>query len=97
MSPRLVIRPSAGALVHLTHARIANIARGIERLRMWGARSSGWTSTPTGRYSRRNPPRAGVAVVLGSEGEGLGWLPTGDACDLLLGAKPPDARPCRLV
>jgi 23S rRNA (guanosine2251-2'-O)-methyltransferase len=69
--------------VHLTHARIANIARGLERLK-----DAGFTVVGLDEYADRtvfeqDPPDGRVAVVLGSEGEGLGRL-TRDACDLLV-------------
>jgi 23S rRNA (guanosine2251-2'-O)-methyltransferase len=77
------IRASAGALVHLTHARIANIARGIERLKDAGFTVVGLDEHADRTVFEEDPPDGRVAVVLGSEGEGLGRL-TRDSCDLLV-------------
>jgi 23S rRNA (guanosine2251-2'-O)-methyltransferase len=77
------IRASAGALVHLTHARIANIARGLERLKDAGFTVVGLDEHADRTVFEEDPPDGRVAVVLGSEGEGLGRL-TRDACDLLV-------------
>jgi 23S rRNA (guanosine2251-2'-O)-methyltransferase len=77
------IRASAGALLHLTHARIANIARGIERLKDAGFTVVGLDEHADRTVFEEDPPDGRVAVVLGSEGEGLGRL-TRDACDLLV-------------
>jgi 23S rRNA (guanosine2251-2'-O)-methyltransferase len=77
------IRASAGSLLHLTHARIANIARGLERLKDAGFTVVGLDERAERTVFEEEPPDGRVAVVLGSEGEGLGRL-TRDACDLLV-------------
>ncbi|HEX5627728.1 MAG TPA: RNA methyltransferase [Actinomycetota bacterium] len=77
------IRASAGALLHLTHARIANIARGLERLKGAGFTVVGLDEHADRTVYEAEPPEGRVAVVLGSEGEGLGRL-TRAACDLLV-------------
>ena len=77
------IRASAGALMHLTHARIANIARGLERLKDAGFTVVGLDEHADRTVYEAEPPEGRVAVVLGSEGEGLGRL-TRAACDLLV-------------
>ena len=66
------IRASAGALLHLTHARIANIARGLERLKDVGFTVVGLDERAERTVFEEQPPEGRVAVVLGSEGEGLG-------------------------
>jgi 23S rRNA (guanosine2251-2'-O)-methyltransferase len=77
------IRASAGALLHLTHARIANIARGLERLKDAGFTVVGLDERAERTVFDEERPNGRVAVVLGSEGGGLGRL-TRDACDLLV-------------
>jgi 23S rRNA (guanosine2251-2'-O)-methyltransferase len=77
------IRASAGALLHLTHARIANIARGLERLKDAGFTVVGLDERAERTVFDAEPPEGRVAVVLGSEGEGLGRL-TRQACDVLV-------------
>ena len=77
------IRASAGALLHLTHARIANIARGLERLKDAGFTVVGLDEGAERTVFEEEPPAGRVAVVLGSEGEGLGRL-TREACDVLV-------------
>jgi len=77
------IRASAGALLHLTHARIANIARGLERLKDAGFTVVGLDEHAERTVFEEEPPDGRVAVVLGSEGQGLGRL-TREACDLLV-------------
>ena len=77
------IRASAGALLHLTHARIANIARGLERLKDAGFTVVGLDEHAERTVFEEEAPEGRVAVVLGSEGEGLGRL-TRQACDLLV-------------
>ena len=77
------IRASAGALLHLQHARIANIARGLERLKDAGFTVVGLDERAERTVFEEEPPQGRVAIVLGSEGEGLGRL-TREACDLLV-------------
>lgn len=77
------IRASAGALLHLPHARVANIARALERLRQAGFTVVGLDERAERTVFEQEPPEGRVAVVLGSEGEGLSRL-TRLACDLLV-------------
>jgi len=77
------IRASAGALLHLPHARVANIARALERLKDTGFTVVGLDERAERTVFEEEPPEGRVAVVLGSEGEGLGRL-TREACDLLV-------------
>jgi len=77
------IRASAGALLHITNARIANIARGLERLKEAGFTVVGLDEHADRTVFDAEPPEGRVAVVLGSEGAGLGRL-TRAACDLLV-------------
>jgi 23S rRNA (guanosine2251-2'-O)-methyltransferase len=78
------IRASAGALLHLPHARVANIGRALERLRD----DAGFTVVGLDEKADRSvydepAPEGRIAIVLGSEAEGLGRL-TRQACDLLV-------------
>lgn len=77
------ISASAGALLHLPHARVANIVRALKRLQENGFTVIG-LSEDTGRtvYEERCPDGR-VAIVLGDEGAGLGRL-TKETCDLLV-------------
>ena len=77
------VRASAGALLHITNARIANIARGLERLKEAGFTVVGLDEHADRTVFDAEPPDGRVAVVLGSEGAGLGRL-TRAACDLLV-------------
>lgn len=77
------VRASAGALLHLPHARVANIARALERLREVGFTVVGLDEGAERTVFEEEPPLGRVAVVLGSEGAGLGRL-TRAACDLLV-------------
>jgi 23S rRNA (guanosine2251-2'-O)-methyltransferase len=77
------IRVSAGALLHITNARIANIARGLERLKEAGFTVVGLDEHADKTVFDAESPEGRVAVVLGSEGAGLGRL-TRAACDLLV-------------
>jgi len=77
------VRASAGALVHLPHARVTNIARAIERLQARGFWVVGLDErSPTTIYDEQCPPGR-VAIVIGSEGEGIARL-TRERCDQLL-------------
>ena len=77
------IQASAGALLHLPHARVANIPRALERLK-----DAGFTVVGLDERSPRSVYEAGavegrVAVVLGSEWTGVARL-TREACDVLV-------------
>jgi 23S rRNA (guanosine2251-2'-O)-methyltransferase len=77
------IRASAGALLHLTHARVANIPRALERLKDAGFTVVGLDEgSPTSVYEAP-PPEGRVALVLGAEGAGMARL-TREACDVLV-------------
>ncbi len=77
------IRASAGALLHLRTARVANVGRALGRLRDAGFTAVGLDEeAPADIYADPCPPGR-VAVVLGSEGSGLSRL-TREACDVLV-------------
>ncbi len=77
------IQASAGALLHLRHARVANIPRALERLKDAGFTVVGLDErSPTSVYEA-TPPDGRVAVVLGSEATGMARL-TREACDVLV-------------
>jgi len=77
------VRASAGALLHLPHARVANIARALERLKDAGFFVVGLDERAEATVYDRPCPPGRVALVLGSEGEGLSRL-TREACDALV-------------
>jgi 23S rRNA (guanosine2251-2'-O)-methyltransferase len=77
------IRASAGALFHLPHARVANIARALERLRDVGFTVVGLDEKADRTVYDERAPDGRIAVVLGSEAEGLARL-TREACDVLV-------------
>jgi 23S rRNA (guanosine2251-2'-O)-methyltransferase len=77
------VRASAGALLHLPHARVANLARALERLKDAGFTVVGLHEEAPTTVDRAEPPEGRVAVVVGSEGEGMARL-TEEACDLLV-------------
>lgn len=77
------IRASAGALLHLPHARVANIARAIERLKDLGFRIVGLDERASTSVLDAPSPDGRLAVVIGSEGTGLARL-TRESCDALV-------------
>jgi 23S rRNA (guanosine2251-2'-O)-methyltransferase len=77
------IRASAGALLHLPHARVANIARALARLQEVGFTVVGLDERAERSVFDEEPPAGKVAIALGSEGEGLARL-TREACDVLV-------------
>lgn len=77
------IRASAGALLHLPHARVANITRAIGRLRDAGFSIVGLDERATSTVYEASCPGGRVALVLGSEGVGLSRL-VREACDTLV-------------
>jgi 23S rRNA (guanosine2251-2'-O)-methyltransferase len=77
------VRASAGALMHLPHARVANIARAIERLQDLGFWVVGLDESAEATVYDEACPDGRVAVVIGGEGEGMARL-TSERCDQLL-------------
>ena len=77
------IRASAGALLHLPHARVANIARALGRLRDAGFTVVGLDERAERTVFEEEQPAGRIAIALGSEGEGLARL-TREACDVLV-------------
>jgi 23S rRNA (guanosine2251-2'-O)-methyltransferase len=77
------IRASAGALLHLTHARVANIARAIERLQDAGFWVVGLDGDAESTIYDEPCPPGRIAIVIGSEGEGMARL-VRDRCDALI-------------
>jgi 23S rRNA (guanosine2251-2'-O)-methyltransferase len=77
------IRASAGALSHVPLARVANIARAVDRLRAIGFTSIGMAGdAPRSVFDEPCPPGR-VAIVVGSEGAGLSRL-VRERCDILV-------------
>jgi len=77
------IGASAGALLHLPLARVANIPRALERLRGNGFSVVGLdAAAPATIYEQPCPPGR-VALVVGSEGAGMSRLAR-EACDELV-------------
>ncbi len=77
------VRASAGALLHLPHARVANIARSIERLQDAGFWVVGLDGDAPASIADEPCPPGRVAIVIGSEGEGMGRL-VRERCDALV-------------
>jgi 23S rRNA (guanosine2251-2'-O)-methyltransferase len=76
------VRASAGALLHLPHARVANVSRAIARLQEAGFFVAGLDSAGESIYVDRRPPGR-LALVVGSEGKGLSRL-VRERCDGLV-------------
>jgi 23S rRNA (guanosine2251-2'-O)-methyltransferase len=79
----VAIRASAGALLHLPHARVANIARSIERLQDAGFWVVGLDGDSKASIADEPCPPGKVAIVIGSEGEGMARL-VRERCDALV-------------
>ena len=79
----VAVRASAGALLHLPHARVANIGRAIERLQANRFFVTGLDSDAEASVFDQRCPTGRVAVVIGSEGEGMARL-TREKCDALV-------------
>jgi len=77
------IRASAGALFHLPHARVANLARALARLQGLGFVVAGLDEGAPVSVYEEPAPAGRLVVVLGSEGEGMARL-TREACDVLV-------------
>ena len=77
------VRASAGALFHIPHARVANIPRAIERLQANEFFVAGLDADAEASVFDDPCPPGRVAVVIGSEGEGMARL-TREKCDALV-------------
>jgi 23S rRNA (guanosine2251-2'-O)-methyltransferase len=77
------VRASAGALLHLPHARVANIARALGRLQDAGFAVIGLDADAPRTIYDEPCPEGRVALVVGSEGEGMSRL-VRERCDLLV-------------
>jgi 23S rRNA (guanosine2251-2'-O)-methyltransferase len=72
---------SAGALEHLPHAVVANIPRALGRLQEVGFSVVGLDEDASRTIFEETCPDGRVAVVIGSEGEGMSRL-VRERCDL---------------
>ena len=77
------VRASAGALLHLPHARVANLARALERLKDAGFTVAGLAEGSGVSVYEATLPEGRLAIVLGSEEKGLSRL-TRETCDVLV-------------
>ena len=77
------VRASAGALLHLPHARVANIARALDRLQDAGFWVLGLDGDAPASIYDEPAPEGKVALVVGSEGEGMSRL-VRERCDILV-------------
>lgn len=78
------VRASAGALAHLPHARVANIARALGRLQDVDFTVVGLDGEAPHTVYSLPCPDARLALVVGSEGSGISRL-VRERCDLLVG------------
>jgi 23S rRNA (guanosine2251-2'-O)-methyltransferase len=77
------IRASAGALLHLPLARVANIPRSLARLKEARFTVVGLDEEAVRSVYDETAPDGRLAVVVGAEGEGLARL-TRETCDVLV-------------
>ena len=77
------VRASAGALLHLPHARVANLSRALDRLRDAGFTTIGLDGEAPRSVFDEPCPEGRVALVVGSEGAGISRL-VREHCDLLV-------------
>jgi 23S rRNA (guanosine2251-2'-O)-methyltransferase len=77
------VRASAGALEHLPHARVANVARAIGRVQEVGFFVVGLDQAADATVYDDPCPSGKVALVLGGEGPGLSRL-VRERCDTLV-------------
>jgi 23S rRNA (guanosine2251-2'-O)-methyltransferase len=80
---RAAIRASSGALLHLPQARVANIPRAIARLQEARFTVAGLDGAAERSIYDEPCPPGRVALVVGSEGEGMSRL-VRERCDLLV-------------
>ena len=77
------VRASAGALLHLPHARVANITRALERLKARGFTVVGLDASAERTIHQEPCPAGPVALVVGAEGRGISRL-VRETCDHLV-------------
>ena len=77
------IRASAGALLHLPHARVANLSQALDRLQDAGFTTVGLDERADRSIFDEPCPDGRVALVVGSEGSGISRL-VREHCDLLV-------------
>lgn len=68
------VKASAGALLHLPVAEVPNLSRALERLKEAGFWVVGLDADAESRVGDARPPPGRLALVAGSEGEGLSRL-----------------------
>lgn len=78
----VVVKAAAGAIEHLPVARVVNISRALEELKEAGFWVYG-TMPESGKLLHSLDLRGAIALVVGSEGEGLNLL-TQNCCDVLV-------------
>ena len=78
----VVSKTSAGAVEHMAIARVANITSAIEKLKKAGVWVYGASSEGNGQLWQSDLTGA-AAIVIGSEGEGLGRL-VSENCDFMI-------------
>jgi 23S rRNA (guanosine2251-2'-O)-methyltransferase len=77
------VRASAGALLHLPHARVPNLTRVLESLKERGFSAVGLDERAEASIYDRPCPPGRVALVVGSEGAGISRL-VRRTCDFLV-------------
>jgi 23S rRNA (guanosine2251-2'-O)-methyltransferase len=77
------IRASAGALLHLPHARVANIPRALGRLQDAGFSVVGLDDDADTSIFDEPCPIGRIAIVIGGEGEGMSRL-VRERCDVMV-------------
>ncbi len=76
----VAVSASAGALLHMRHARVTNIPRALEMLKRAGFWVVGLDEAAE-PVTETDAPTGKIALVVGSEGEGMGRL-VRERCDL---------------
>ena len=76
-----VAKASAGAIEHVPVARVSNIVQVIEELKKMGVWIAG--ANMHGQYMHKQDLTGPLAIVIGSEGKGLGKL-VSESCDYIV-------------
>jgi 23S rRNA (guanosine2251-2'-O)-methyltransferase len=78
-----VVNSSAGATEHLLVARVTNLVRTMEELKSKGLWMVGLEDVPQARAYYQSDLKMPLALVVGSEGRGMGRL-VRESCDILI-------------